>query len=106
MSSDTGAGNFIEIPVSQNISVGETAVFRCQHSTADAIRWKLNGEDVDYNNLPPGIIPSDVREGSRVVYTLNIVGSSEYDGAVVIGVAKFFDGSSPEETHPAAILHG
>ena len=81
-------------------------MFRCHHSTADAIGWKLNGEDIDYNNLPPGVTPSDVRDGSRVVYTPNIIGSSEYDGATVIGVAKFFDGSSPEETNPAANLYG
>ena len=66
----------------------------------------MNEVDVDVRNLPPGVEPISVVEGNGVVYTLNIVGRSEYNGIQVVGVAAFFNGSPQEETEPPAILHG
>lgn len=82
-------------------------MFRCHHSTAGTILWKLNGENINNNNLPPGVTPDSIREDNRLVYTLNVLGHSEYDGAAVVGVAVFLDNSSPnKETQPAAVLQG
>ena len=40
------------------------------------------------------------------MYTLSIIGRPEYNGTKVVGVAKFFNGLSDDETFPAAILQG
>ena len=94
------------MPVSQTINVGETAVFRCRHATADFITWKLNNDLIDNNNLPVGIAPRSDGEGGGVVYTLSIIGRPDYNGTIVVGVAKFFNGLSDDKTIPAAILQG
>ena len=99
-------GAFLEMPASQTINVGETAVFRCRHATADVITWKMNDNLIDYNNVPLGITPRSVTESGGLVYTLSIIGRLEYNGTKVVGVAKFFNGLSDEETIPAAILQG
>ena len=92
--------------MSQTINVGETAVFRCRHATADIVTWKLNDNLIDNNNIPLAITPDNMREGGGLVYILSIIGRPEYNGTKVVGVAKFFNGLSDDETFPAAILQG
>ena len=94
------------MPASQTINVGETADFRCSHATADFITWKLNGTMINNNDLPLGITPGSITEGGVLVYTLSIIGQPEYNGTTVVGVAKFFNGLSDDESFPAAILQG
>ena len=83
--------------------VNETAEFRCQHSTADGIRWKVNGSVLSSVYFPPGV---QQRVENRL-YILTIMGMPEYNGTEVVGDAfHFTDGSSLEETEPVALLEG
>ena len=95
-------GVFIEIPRSQNVSVGETAEFRCQHSIADGIRWKVNGSVLRPIDFPRGVH----KRVENQLHILTIIGLPEYNGTEVVGDAYHFDGSYPEETEPAATLEG
>ena len=96
-------GTFTEIPVSVNISVGETAEFRCRHSTADILIWRVNGSLISQANPPPGITTELIRGGSK----LTIVGRPDFDGSEVVGVARYYFSVSPDEsTYPPAILRG
>lgn len=97
---------FTEVPVSQMVSVGEAAVFRCQHPTADIISWKTNDTSVTNERRPPGVIPGiDVENGS-LVYTLTVMGQPEYNGTVVVGVARFFSPDIQDQETPNATLQG
>ena len=95
-------GTFTEIPVSVNISVGETAEFTCRHSTADVVVWRVNGSLVSLANPPHGITTEFIRDGIK----LAIIGRPDFDGIEVVGVARFFSSSPEESTYPPAILRG
>ena len=88
--------------MSINISVGETAEFRCRHSTADVVLWRVNGSLISQANPPPDITTEFISGGSK----LTIIGRTEFDGIEVVGVAKFFSSSPDESTNPPAILRG
>ena len=95
-------GSFIEIPTSINISVGETAEFKCRHTAAYNLLWRVNGSLISQANPPPGITAEFISGGSK----LTIVGRPEYDGIEVVCVARFFSSSPDESTDPPAILGG
>ena len=94
---------FEEVPQSQQVSVGDTATFRCRHASADVIRWRVDRVFVSANPSTD-ITPDTVREGNHIVHTLTIAARREYDGTVVECVARFDDHSPDEQTAPA-ILH-
>ena len=95
---------FNEVPVSQEVPVGTEAVFRCQHSTAHYIGWRVNGSFVGRNS-PPDITPGTTRdEDGNLVDTLTIVARLEYNGTIVVCVAQFDDGTPDETSEPPAIL--
>ena len=95
---------FDEVPDSQKVSVGVEAEFRCRHSTADFIRWRVNGSLVG-GNPPSGIIRDTTRDDSdNLVDTLTITARPEYNRTVVVCVASFDDGSPNEETFPAELI--
>ena len=93
---------FIEVPTSQNVSLGEMAEFRCRHDSADFIEWRVNGDFISFFNPPSGITPGFIIGGSK----LTIVGRPEYDGTEVVCVAIFVSPSPDESTNPPAILGG
>ena len=94
---------FSIIPSSQVVSVGEEAVFKCRHPTADLIDWFMNGSVVGFNP-PPDVLPgTDQSENGTVVHTLTIVGRPEYNGTVVVCEAFFRDGFQSEHS-PEALL--
>ena len=96
---------FSEVPTSQVVFIGEETVFRCHHSTADVIAWRVNGSSVG-RNPPTDITPSTNRDDDdNLVYTLTIIARPEYNGTVVECVAVFLDGSSTEVS-PTALLLG
>ena len=99
----TPIGEFIEIPTSQTVSVGEVAEFRCSHSTADIIRWRVNGTLVSLSRPPPDIT---LAINSEFVHILTIIGRPIYNGTEVVGVARFDDNSPDETTNPEAMLIG
>ena len=74
------------------------AVFQCQHPTADAIAWRINGTTL--RDFPEGV--SIVRSSDGLL-TLTIMALSEYNSTVIECVAVFFDSSS-EETSPAIMM--
>lgn len=94
---------FKEVPQSQQVSIGDTATFRCRHASADVIRWRVDHVFVSANPSTD-ITPDTVREGNHIVHTLTIVARQEYDGTEVECVARFDDHSPDEQTSPA-ILH-
>ena len=74
------------------------AVFRCQHSTADAISWRVNGRPVrEFPNITVAPI-------STLESTLTIPVRAEYNGTEVVCVALFIGGSPPDEETLPAIL--
>ena len=94
---------FSIIPSSQVVSVGEEAVFKCRHPTADFIDWFVNGSLVG-RNPPPDVLPGVVQgDDGTTVHTLTIVGHPEYNGTVVVCEAFFRDGPR-SELSPAALL--
>ena len=83
--------------------VGREAEFRCRHSTADTIRWRLDGMLVG-GSPPPDVTPSSDRDGNgNLVQILTIVASPQYNGSEVVCVARFDDGSPNEATLPATL---
>ena len=77
------------------------AEFRCRHTTADVLVWRVDGSLISLANPPPDITAEFISGGSK----LTIVGRPEYDGTEVVCVAKFFS-SSPGESTNLAILRG
>ena len=86
------------------MAIGAEAVFRCQHPTAFIILWRVNGSLVGWNP-PPDITPGITRDDSgNLVDTLTITARLEYNGTVVVCVARFDDGSPDEQTEPALLF--
>ena len=91
-------------PVSQEVAIRTEAVFRCQHSTAFIVLWRVNGSLVGRNPLPditPGTTRDDI---GNLVDTLSITARPNYNRTEVVCVARFDDGSPDEQTHPAALI--
>lgn len=79
-------------------------MFRCQHLTADNIRWRVNGTLIR-GNPPPDITPGITRdEEGNLVYTLTIVAQVEYDRTMVECVARFDDGTPDEQSSSVSLL--
>ena len=85
------------------VPVGSEAVFRCRHSTADIIRWRVNGILLS-RNPPTGITVGIITEGSNQVDTLTIVARLDYNGTTIVCEVQFFDGSPDETSQPPAVL--
>lgn len=88
--------------MSTNISIGETAEFRCRHATADVVLWRVDDSLISLVNPPCDITIVPISGGSK----LTIIGRPEYNGIKVVGVARFFSASPEESTDPPAILRG
>ena len=94
---------FVAVPTSQEVAVDREAVFRCRHSTADTIRWRLDGMLIG-GSPPPDVTPSSARgKDGNLVQILTIVASPQYNGSEVVCVARFDDGSPDETTLPATL---
>ena len=79
------------------------AEFRCQHQTADIIRWRVNNTLVG-RNTPPDIIPGTTADDGNLVDTLFITARPEYNGTMVVCVARFDDETPDEQTEPAVLM--
>ena len=80
--------------------VGSTAVFTCQHESADAnIIWLVNGSSA-------GQFPNTTQGGSGNIGSLTITAiQAEYNGTEVMCVAFFFSFlNRPEEHTPPVTL--
>ena len=82
---------FDEVPITQVVATGAQAVFRCRHSTADFLGWRVNGSLVG-RNPPPDIIPDIIHDDNdNLVDTLTITARPQYNGTEVVCVARFDD---------------
>ena len=82
--------------------IGAEAVFRCQHQTADIIRSRVNDTLVG-RNTPPDIRQTSTFDEGDVVGTLTVMGRPEYNGTMVVCVAKLINERSDEQTEPAML---
>ena len=82
--------------------VGTKAEFRCQHSTADSIDWRINGTSLGSFH-PVNISTKGVTTNSGLFHALNIIAVPAYNETLVECVAIFFDGLAPMMT-PSAVL--
>ena len=83
------------------MDVGAKAVFRCQHPTADIIRWRVNRSLISQRNSSAGLVTGRDDNGN----TLTVTARQQYNGSEVVCVAQFDDGS-PDEVSGVAILQG
>ena len=87
----------MELPQTRNVTAGSEVEFRCQHSEADFIGWRVN--NVSVRNSPlPGV------SQSQAGTALTILALPEYNGTVVECVALFLDGSQPEYSPPVYLI--
>ena len=85
------------------VEAGAEAVFRCQHSTARFIDWRVNGSTVG-QSPPPDMTPSTTRdENDALVNTLTILAHPEYNKTEVECEAFFSNGSPSEVTPPVTL---
>ena len=86
---------FVEWPSSQNVSVGSTVSFHCQHLTGD-VAWRMN-------NLSSQNFPSASTISESGLHTLTITEPSpEFNGTEIRCIAHL-NGNS-ELTMPATLL--
>ena len=71
-------------------------MFNCSHSSADFIRWSLNGSLISTSNRPAGVSFQFVLNN----HTLTIAGVFEYSGTSVQCIAQFDNGASDQNTTP------
>ena len=87
---------FTELPSSVNVTAGDEAVFRCQHSDAEFIGWRVNSMPFRQTSVP-GV--SQGTDGS-----LTILALPENNGTLVECVALFTDGTLPISSPPAILV--
>ena len=98
--------NFLEEPSSVYAALGDKAVFRCQHSTAEIIEWNINGTLVNQFHVLLNISLSNdtAITPDRVVHTLTIEALEVYNNTNVSCVAGFFNSQHPVERTPNASI--
>ncbi len=98
---------FLQVPSSINVTVGQERRFRCQHSTADTITWRINGTRLS-DNHPQNIVTHTEMSSSNnhssvdVVHILTIQGAQIYNETTIQCEAVFFD-TSPSEVSPEVV---
>ena len=94
-----GGINVLIAPASANVFAGETAEFRCQHSTVDSVSLKINGSIVNVRSPPSGV---NVR-ADGVLSILSIVAREMNNGTEVVCFAGS-DVSNPAVQYIAGIF--
>ena len=66
--------DFTRGPSSLNVTIGELAVFHCQHPDAFRVDWRLNGTLLEVSNFPPTISANSrsLPDGSGYLHSLTI----------------------------------
>lgn len=95
----------MEVPSSLNVTIGEQALFYCNHSTTQDIAWRINDTSLSVLNLPT-ITTRRIRlqdsPGDSFVHELAIQALMEYNQTSVQCLA--YIGSSPEYSPEATVL--
>ena len=82
------------------MTIGEEAVFRCEHRSAAAIFWRINGTSLSSRFALHNFIDENIGR----FHTLTVTARLEYNTTVVQCVAVFVsDNSQPETTAPAVL---
>ena len=80
------------------MTIGEEAVFRCEHRSADAIFWRINGTSL--SSLPD--LSDDFID--ETITQLTVTSLAKYNNTLIQCVALFdSDNSQPETTAPAIL---
>ena len=80
------------------MTIGEEAVFRCEHRSATAIFWRINGTAL--SSLP------DLSDNFNddIIHNLTVTALTKYNNTLIQCVALFdSDNSQPETTAPAIL---
>ena len=77
---------FIEEPTNLTVAEGVEAIFHCQHPTADAISWRLNGTAL-LDSLLDDVIATSASAAGGIRNTLTITAHSKYNQTRVQCVA-------------------
>ena len=79
------------------MSIGEEAVFRCEHRSAVAFFWRINGTSLssrpDFNN--------DFNDD--IIGQLTVTSLTKYNNTLIQCVAVFVSDNSQDETTPAIL---
>ena len=109
MTVHTNFAGFIEIPSPAIVAVGSEAIFRCSHSNAHLIEWRLNGTLLgEYH--PPFVVKeesfsSSANRSSRLI----IQAETMYNETIIqCGAVTFLDearvNQHRENTSPVTLL--
>ena len=82
---------FTMIPTNLTVVEGVEAVFHCQHPTADAIGWRLNGTTF-FDSSWDDVFVAITSIAGGIVNTLTILALSHYNKTQVECMALYFDG--------------
>ena len=91
-------------PLSVNVTIGEEAVFLCQHPSVN-IDWRLNGTTLRASFFPQGVSinQSPLPGGGGFQHTLTITALLEYDNTTIECVTESSVGSPTESTVPVIL---
>ena len=94
---------FIEVPLPLNMTSEQSAIFRCTHTTADTLAWRVNNTSV--RNLPNSVARETVAAlNGTLTSNLTIETYLRYDDTQVDCVALFFDPTIATELSPTVTL--
>ena len=75
------------------------ATFLCQHSSSDAVNWRVNGTSMNKINSA-NISTTTMADIDSITFQTLL----EFNQTTVECVATFFDGSPPQFTSPVTLL--
>lgn len=98
------AAVFIEVPLPLNVTSEQRALFRCTHTTADTLAWRVN--DTSVRNLPNSVAHETLAASNGTLTSnLTIETYLRYDKTQVDCVALFFHPTSgTTESSPTVML--
>ena len=91
------------IPSPLTVAIGTKGKFRCQHSTADIVSWRINGTSLGSFH-PKDVTTEGVATPDGLYHVLTIGAVAAYNGTFIECVAIFFDDSAPELTPAVPLL--
>ena len=80
------------------MTIGEEAVFRCEHRSAAAIFWRINGTTLSSLTDLSGDFNDDI------IHNLTVTALTKYNNTSIQCVALFVSGNRQPETTAPAIL--
>ena len=91
------------MPRKQVVPENVTAVYRCQHSSAEGVDWLVNGSTF-FPNTIDGIRLNQTSLNDLLLYELMILASSTNNGTMIVCRARFRDPERNETTESAELI--